>query len=493
MVQKKNKKKEPISYSLNISDSPVNAGAFSIAPQDLIISQTSSEASSISIANNVVPAPAPAPQPSAKQAKANDAPKRGDRYKRPAMMISAEIGPDASQGNCSLQFNDLPSQMAVDGIRFDFAFGFRVMIPEDAKCDYNIRIFDMDSGLQLEEHTLKPGNILVGDRKFFIPYRIEIRKNNELVFTHNYDCTGKKVNIVVPDGGLGDNLAWVPLAEAFRELKHADVSCVCGEWMIKLVADLYPGMTFIPMAGKPKMAGAYANYFCGIFDENMDHWRPILHQHLGMQGAVEAILNLPQEPHKCRLHLGSKRPFPERYVCVSTQGTNPDKCWNFPDGWNIIIRQLREYGYRVLDIDRDATVFYGQNPYKIPTEAEDFTGRFSLQERINLLEHADFFIGLPSGLSWLAWNCNIPVLMIAGFTLPVSEFPTPYRVTNHLFCHGCWNDTHCFFDRNVPIWCPKHLGTPREIECTKTITPKMVWETICKIPQFQEQRSMLNK
>ena len=38
----------------------------------------------------------------------------------------------------------------------------------------------------------------------------------------------------------------------------------------------------------------------------------------------------------------------------------------------------------------------------IPYGAEDFTGRRPLQERIDLLYHADFFIGLSSGLSWVA-------------------------------------------------------------------------------------------
>lgn len=41
---------------------------------------------------------------------------------------------------------------------------------------------------------------------------------------------------------------------------------------------------------------------------------------------------------------------------------------------------------------------------------------------MNLLHHASFFIGLSSGLSWLAWATHIPVVLISGFTLPVSEF-----------------------------------------------------------------------
>ena len=145
-------------------------------------------------------------------------------------------------------------------------------------------------------------------------------------------------------------------------------------------------------------------------------------------------------------------------------------------------------------LDRDKSLFFtDKHEYHIPTEAEDLSGRIPILERIHYLEHADFFVGLPSGLGWLAWNCNIPVVMISGFTMPNCEFPTPYRVTNFLFCHGCWNDTNFFFDSKAPVWCPRHVGTPREIECTKTITPKMVQETIMRIPTFQKHVAELNE
>lgn len=406
----------------------------------------------------------------------------------PVAPITPDIGPDPSTGPSQIGFEPTPYLEAVDGIRFDFAFGYRIKVPKDApKESYEIRIFDLDSGMQLATHLLKRDNFLVGDAKFFVRYRLEIWSEEKLLFKHDYDCAGKRVYIVIPDGGLGDNLAWLPMAELFRMKHKADVCCVMGEWMIRLAGDLYPGLHFIQPKDAPPLTGAYANYFCGIFAEDHKNWRPIDHQLLGMQGSVESILGLPQGPVKCRLHLGSQRPFPEPYVCISSLGTNPGKNWNFPDGWNEIIRFLKSYGYRVLDIDRDAEFYCMGQKHTIPSEAENFTGRLPLQERINLLEHADFFIGLPSGLSWLAWNTNIPCVMISGFTMPNCEFPTPYRVTNYLFCHGCWNDSGCFFDQKKPIWCPRHSGTPREIECTKVITPKMVRETIMKIPAFQER------
>lgn len=110
----------------------------------------------------------------------------------------------------------------------------------------------------------------------------------------------------------------------------------------------------------------------------------------------------------------------------------------------------------------------------IPWGAEDVTGRLPLQERVDLLRHASFFIGLPSGLSWLAWACHIPVVLISGFSLPDSEFYTPWRVFNSHGCNGCWDDTRLDFDHQDFFWCPRHKGTPRQYECTQLITGTQV-------------------
>lgn len=404
--------------------------------------------------------------------------------------IGPDIGPDPRNSQCSVSIAERPVFEGEHGIRYDFAYGFRVLLP---KCDdmFQVRVYDMRSGSMLSAHDVKGGSMLVGERKFFIPYHIEVHKKKEdgsceLLWSHDYDCKGRKVYVVVPDGGLGDNLAWLPIVEEFRKLKQADVTCVMGEWMIRwLGRDMYPGLKFLPIGEKPSLRDAYACYFCGIFSEEKKPWRPIDHQNLGMQRAVEAILDVPFQDIKCRMRLGSPRPFPEPFVVISAMATNPAKYWNFPDGWNTIVRWLKGFGYRVLCIDRDHDLYFAGRHFQVPSEAEDLTGFKPISERMRLMEHADFFIGLPSGLSWLAWNCGVPVVMLAGFTLDGSEFPTPYRVTNFLFCHGCWNDSREFFDPKAPVWCPRHAGTQREIECTRAITPKMVMETIERIPAFQ--------
>jgi len=403
-------------------------------------------------------------------------------------LIPAWIGPDPRNANCNIGLPKQFSQEGPNGIRFDFLFGCRIYLPEGE--DYRLILADQDTGTVLFDQTVPGNNSVADERKFFIRYHIQVRKasDNSLIWEHRYDCRGKKVYVVVPDGALGDNMAWMPYAEEFRKVHQADVTCVIGEWMIRLTEGQYPKLKMQAMKDRTAhVEDGYACYFCAIFPKERKNWRPIDHQHLGMQRAIAAILGLPREEHRIRLKLGGPRVIKEPYVCISSMATNPCKHWNFPDGWNTIVRWLRGLGYRVLAIDReDHLSFENGRRYDIPSEAENFTGPLPLSERLAMLEHADFFIGLPSGLSWLAWGSGTPVVLLSGFTMDNCEFSTPYRITNHLFCHGCWNDTDAFFDTHSPVWCPRHAGTPREIECTRAITPHMVRETIRRIPAFQK-------
>ena len=114
----------------------------------------------------------------------------------------------------------------------------------------------------------------------------------------------------------------------------------------------------------------------------------------------------------------------------------------------------------------------------MPQGAEDYTGNLPLMERIELLAYADFFIGVGSGLSWLADAAGCPVVLISGFSMPAAEFNTPYRVINPLVCHGCYNDMTV--DWLNPL-CPRHHDTEREYECSVKIPPKMVISTIDRL------------
>ena len=153
-------------------------------------------------------------------------------------------------------------------------------------------------------------------------------------------------------------------------------------------------------------------------------------------------------------------------------------------GWHEIVAFLKEAGYRVVCIDQKPVHGTGLVWNHIPHGVEDETGDRPIQERARWLRHADFFVGLSSGLSWLAWAVGTPVVMISGFTHPNNEFATPYRVINYHACNSCWNDPRHRFDHHDFLWCPRHAGTPRQFECTRLITAEQVKQVIRRIPGF---------
>ena len=128
---------------------------------------------------------------------------------------------------------------------------------------------------------------------------------------------------------------------------------------------------------------------------------------------------------------------------------------------------------------------FGIPPYMngLPSKSNKKYGQ-SLLESMNYIYHSEFFIGLSSGMSWVAHAMNKPVAMISNFTEDWNEFDLStsdyIRITNKLVCHGCWNrvNKEHKFDSSDWYWCPLHKDTERQFECHTSITPQMVYDEI---------------
>ena len=183
-------------------------------------------------------------------------------------------------------------------------------------------------------------------------------------------------------------------------------------------------------------------------------------------------------PPKAEFRPTEPPPCAEPYVCISVQASSARKAWLWPDGWEIVVEYLKQLGYRVFCIDKSKKeVSHGFTICK-PEGAEDFTGDLPLLERANMLYHAEFFIGLGSGLAWLADAVDCPVVMICGFSQDWCEFYTPYRVANRNVCNGCFNNVNVSYTTER---CHFHKDTPRELECQKEISPIMVINAIERV------------
>jgi autotransporter strand-loop-strand O-heptosyltransferase len=233
----------------------------------------------------------------------------------------------------------------------------------------------------------------------------------------------------------------------------------------------------------------YATYRIGLyFNDWENQLQPSDFRLVGLHRTAGYILGVdPTEERPLMDIPDDVRPIAEKYVVIATQSTTQCKYWNHVEGWREVIKFLKAHGYRVICIDQKPAHGQGLVWNQIPHGCEDETGNRPLAERARWIKHAEFFIGLSSGLSWLAWATGVPVVMISGFTHPTNEFSTPYRVINYHTCNSCWNDPKVMFDHQDFMWCPRHKGTARQFECTRLISPEHVKKVIRTIPAFAEQ------
>jgi autotransporter strand-loop-strand O-heptosyltransferase len=388
---------------------------------------------------------------------------------------------------------DQPTQVGPRGIRFDFNLGARVLLPRREEGKWRIQIQDLDTGNILFQSE-NQGAFVSSSKRFYVRFGLTVSEMDDdgtvrAVFSHTYDATDRDVLIQFPIGTLGDIMAWFPYAARFAQARGARVICAMSDLIIPLLRDAWPDIRFVShdeLTRQNLPDVVYASYCLGLFFDDKDCvWQPTDFRHVGLHRTAAYILGVDPAEEPPRIALPDEtRPIPEPYVCIAVQSSTQCKTWNNPEGWRAVVRFLKDAGYRVICIDQKPVHGTGHTWTHIPHGVEDETGDRPLVERARWLRHCAAFIGLSSGLSWLAWAAGCPVVMISGFTHPNNEFTTPYRVINWHTCNSCWNDVRHPFDHKDYLWCPRHAGTARQFECTRLITSAQVITAIKRIPDL---------
>lgn len=409
----------------------------------------------------------------------------------PAQPAQAQSAPAQPAGRPAyLEAPAMPVMAGPHGIRYDFNLGARVHLPQRTEGKWRVTLRDLDTGNVLFLHETT-GATISSSKRYYVRFGIEVVEIGadgveRPVFEHSYDAREQEVIIQLPVGTLGDTLAWFPYVARFAEVRGAKVTCLISGLILPLLKDAYPTITLMTSEDAEK-AGvhttSYATYCIGLFFDDKDCiQQPTDFRFVGLHRTAGYILGVSPHEEPPRLSLpDDSRPIKEPYVCIAVQASTQCKYWNNPTGWQDVIAFLKEKGYRVICIDQKTVHGTGLVWNHIPHGAEDETGNRPLAERARWLKHADAFIGLSSGLAWLAWAAGTEVVMISGFTHPTNEFETPYRVINWHTCNSCWNDPKERFDHHNFLWCPRHENTPRQFECTRLITSQHVITMLKKL------------
>lgn len=378
--------------------------------------------------------------------------------------------------------------------KISYYHGVTVEILESSIDDsYEVLFIDNKTNKLHHHAVLKPGFWTKPNSKYYIEWKIVILKNNVgIIHEEVLNLKDKEVLITIDNKPLGDNIAWIPYALEFQR-KH-DCKVTLQSSISDLFETSYPELNFVKW-GTYNMNDSkfYATYkiIYGIqedeskilfnklnktksnFIDGLNGWDKTespYHPHLiPLQEYGARVLGLDFKEIRPNIkNISNDRPIEKKYVCISEFASGPFKEWKNQVGWEKLVQMIKSHGYEVVSISKEKTNL--KNVIKR-------NGNYSLEDRSWYLKHCDFFIGVSSGLSWLAWATGTKVVLISGITIKYNEFSEDcVRITNESVCNGCWNSPkHCnkFVTFNYN-WCPEG----KKFECSRTISPKMVMDKI---------------
>jgi autotransporter strand-loop-strand O-heptosyltransferase len=334
----------------------------------------------------------------------------------------------------------------------------------------DVEFIDLDSGASLYKVALKSGEFARLNRKYLSNVLIKVnhvsRETEEIRILD--ELKGKRVLIDFDTKALGDTIAWIPYCRVFKEYYGCEV--VVSTFHNRLFEATYPDLQFVSKG--MVVENIFGQFSLGwFFDKDKEPTPPNL---IPLQKAACNILCLPYQEIRPNIDFKpQERPIEGKYVCISIYSTSGLKLWPY---WPELVGLLKGDGYRVFEISKEDEMM-GVKTADI--EGLERIPDTSFESTMNFIHHAEMYIGLSSGLSWLAWALRQKVVMIANFTAPDHEFESnTIRITNQNVCNGCWNDPHFIFDKGNWNFCPRHENTENHFQCHTSISASKVYDEI---------------
>ena len=336
-------------------------------------------------------------------------------------------------------------------------------IKSGLKADFKVQYFDGDK--LVYENTIGSNCWVKLNRQYYTKWHSKVYMDGKLIHDNVLDLEGKRVYIALSSKSLGDTIAWAPYALEFQKKHKCKV--IMSTFLNKILdipeIELVEPGTVVP--------NIYAQYNIGWFyDSNKE---PVLPNTIKLQEAATKILGLDFEEIRPKLRYEAEITLPtQKYVTIATNSTSGCKFWT-KGGWQGVINYLVGKGYKVINVSLEENAF---------DNCEQIINT-DIYRTMALIDHSDFFIGLGSGVSWLAWALGKEVIMINNFAEEDHEFEC-IRITNKNVCNGCWNNQNFKFDKSWEF-CPIYKNTPRQFECQRSITADDVINKLVLLKNFQ--------
>lgn len=359
-------------------------------------------------------------------------------------------------------------------ININFIDGPFIEITDDVDLKYTVEFINSTNNEIVYSTTIHSNNWAKASLLYYVNWKIVVKGiDNEYYNEFTFDPKNRRILISFESSSLGDNIAWIPYISEFAK-KH-DCEIFCSTFHNEMFKDQYENINFINPG--TIVNDIYTIFRIGLFKKGLDYdynkhpYNPIKEP---LMKICSDILGLEYKEIKPKLpKLGETK---NKRVCIGIHSTSQCKYWNNPNGWQEVVDYLIEEGYEVRLLSKEIDGYMGnKNPIGVVQQPPS-----DLKTIIKVLQESEFFIGISSGLSWLAWASGIPIVLISGFTdVYLEPFDGVERIINKNVCNGCWH-THNFDPGNWN-WCPIHQNTERQFECSKEISSEMVIEKITKL------------
>ena len=338
---------------------------------------------------------------------------------------------------------------------------------------YNIKFIDSITGTIHYESNIKNYMWTASSIKYYCKWKIvvtNLRLGIEKIF--NFDLKNKSVKIINESSSLGDSICWMAAVDLFQKTHGCKVSYYTAKK--DLFIKEYPNITFYDYDYVNNIAYD-AEYKIGCFDASKKDFFRQDWRSQSLQEIAFSILGLQYIETKTKIAVKNKFKLPfDNYVCIATQSTSQSRYWNNNEGWVKTVDYLKNLGYKVVCVDKHYIFGCEPNMNACPNNIDYFAGNHSFDEIIDIINNCDFFIGLSSGLSWLAWALNKKIIRINSSVSAKFEFFTPYIIQNTNTCNSCFDNKKYKFDQSNWAWCPEN----KNFECSKKIEFNSVKEVI---------------
>jgi autotransporter strand-loop-strand O-heptosyltransferase len=346
-----------------------------------------------------------------------------------------------------------------------FQNGPKVEVTGYNKNSYFVEFINKDTNQILHSGTIENNMWIKCSKEYYIPWIIKINGKK----MYELDLKNKIVKISFDTKSIGDTLAYLPQVLEFQK-KHKCaivVSTFYNDWFRLL--PVYQNLKFI----EPDIPhDCIAEYTLGSFQDDNGNWNdgtknPIQPNTIPLIQVATDILGLPYKEiqHGIDFDLFPS-PISGKYICIGPESTAGLKEWPYQN-WKELAKKLHKKGYKVVSLTTKG--FKGINIIE--------KRNLNWNDLFNHLYHAELFIGLGSGLSWINHNLKKHTVMINGF-LPLGyEFTENITKVEDHIC-TCWTDKNNHFDKGNWNWCPAFEGTDLQHKCMKSITVEMVYNSV---------------